>query len=192
VPSFTPLGQTAVAACSPALPTDKGTVSLSGNVSTAGTYRAWFRIQAPSTSANNLYFQVDETICNISVGGGTAIPANTWTWVDYRDGNTASKINLTLTAGAHTFKMAGQGSGVLLDRVLLTTDTACTPTGVGDNCGPITIILQGDLNSDGSVGIVDLSILLSNWQTANGTADINGSGNVDILDLSVLLSAWTG
>jgi hypothetical protein len=88
--------------------------------------------------------------------------------------------------------MAGQGSGVLLDRVLLTTDTACTPTGVGDNCGPITIILQGDLNSDGSVGIVDLSILLSNWQTANGTADINGSGNVDILDLSVLLSAWTG
>jgi hypothetical protein len=191
VPSFTPLGQTATAACSPSLPTDKGTVTLSGNVTTAGTYRAWFRIQAPSTTANNFYFQVDETVCNVSVGGGAAIPANTWVWVDYRDGTTTSKINLTLSAGAHTFKMAGQAGGLLLDRVLLTTDTACTPTGVGDNCGPITIILQGDLNSDGSVGILDLSILLSKWQTSNVTADINTSGNVDIIDLSMLLSSWS-
>jgi hypothetical protein len=187
----TPLGPTASAACSPALPTDKGTVTLSANVATAGTYRAWFRIQTPSTAANNFYFQVDETVCNISVGGAS-IPANTWTWVDYRDGTSTSKINLTLSAGTHTFKMAGQAAGLLLDRVLLTTDTACTPTGTGDNCGPVTIILQGDLNSDGSVGIFDLSILLSNWQTSNATADINHSGTVDILDLSILLSGWSG
>jgi hypothetical protein len=192
VPSVVPGWQTATAACSPALPTDKGTVTLSGNIPSAGTYRAWFRIQAPSTTANNFYFQVDETVCNVSVGGGSAIPANTWTWIDYRDGNTASKINLTLTAGSHTFKMAGQAGGVLLDRVLLTTDTACTPTGTGDNCGPVTVILQGDLNLDGAVGILDLSILLSNWNGTSATADINGSGKVDILDLSVLLSNWSG
>lgn len=48
----------------------------------------------------------------------------------------------------------------------------------------------GDLNNDGSVGIIDLSILLSNWSTTNTTADVNKDGTVGILDLSILLSNW--
>jgi hypothetical protein len=50
----------------------------------------------------------------------------------------------------------------------------------------------GDLNSDGSVNISDLSILLSNWNTASATADINQDGTVNILDLSILLSNYGG
>jgi len=50
--------------------------------------------------------------------------------------------------------------------------------------------LPGDLNSDNSVNVTDLSILLSNYGTANSTADINSDGTVNILDMSILLSNY--
>jgi hypothetical protein len=50
--------------------------------------------------------------------------------------------------------------------------------------------VQGDLNTDGKVDILDLSIMLSHWNTNNATSDINHDGNVTVLDLSALLSHW--
>ncbi len=48
----------------------------------------------------------------------------------------------------------------------------------------------GDVNSDGKVDVVDLSILLSNYGRSATAAqgDLNASGAVDITDLSILLS----
>lgn len=49
--------------------------------------------------------------------------------------------------------------------------------------------ISSDLNTDGSVNLYDLSILLSNWGTLkNPRADINKNGKVDIADFSILLS----
>jgi hypothetical protein len=55
----------------------------------------------------------------------------------------------------------------------------------------------GDLNGDGKVNILDLSILLANWnkttdqiQASGSSPDLNGDGRVNILDLSVLLGKW--
>ena len=48
----------------------------------------------------------------------------------------------------------------------------------------------GDLNQDGIVDSIDLSILVSNWNTADPTSDINNDGIVDSLDLSILVSNW--
>lgn len=50
--------------------------------------------------------------------------------------------------------------------------------------------LAGDLNGDNTVGITDLSILLSNYGTTNSAADINNDGSVNIVDLSILLSNY--
>jgi hypothetical protein len=47
-----------------------------------------------------------------------------------------------------------------------------------------------DLNSDGVVDVIDLSILVSRWGSGDVTADINSDGVVDALDLSVLVSNW--
>ena len=53
----------------------------------------------------------------------------------------------------------------------------------------------GDLNSDGSVGAADLSILLSAWGPcaagASCLADLNGDGAVGPQDLAALLAAWS-
>jgi hypothetical protein len=53
-----------------------------------------------------------------------------------------------------------------------------------------------DLNRDGSINLVDFSILIFWWQTnggdSNPPADINGNGRVSLEDFSILLFNWTG
>lgn len=58
-----------------------------------------------------------------------------------------------------------------------------TPTGACPN---------GDLNHDGKVNIVDFSILLYNWNTADTCSDQNNSGKVDLIDFSIMMFYWTG
>ena len=49
-----------------------------------------------------------------------------------------------------------------------------------------------DLNADDRVDVIDLGILLSNWNsTAKPKADINQDGRVDVVDLGILLSKWS-
>lgn len=55
---------------------------------------------------------------------------------------------------------------------------------------------NADLNRDGSVNLVDFSVLVFWWGSAGGNsnppADINGNGNVGLEDFSILLFNWTG
>lgn len=138
------------AACAP--PADYGSVTQSVTVPTSGTYRVWSRIKAPDTTNNSYLLQVDGTTC-YKVGDNTAIPANTWTWVNYQNGTTTSVISATLSAGSHSFVMYGNEPNVQLDRVVLTTDTACVPTGTGDNCAnppdttPPTVAISSPANN---------------------------------------------
>ena len=48
----------------------------------------------------------------------------------------------------------------------------------------------GDLTQDGIVDSIDLSILVSNWNTADPDSDINNDGIVDSIDLSILVGNW--
>jgi peptidoglycan/xylan/chitin deacetylase (PgdA/CDA1 family) len=46
----------------------------------------------------------------------------------------------------------------------------------------------GDIDNNGMVNIIDLSILMSNYGTTNSVADVNSDGAVNIFDLSTVLS----
>jgi beta-glucanase (GH16 family) len=48
----------------------------------------------------------------------------------------------------------------------------------------------GDINNDGVVNALDLSIVLSKWGTSDAAADINNDNAVNALDLSIILSNW--
>lgn len=63
--------------------------------------------------------------------------------------------------------------------------------GVGGDPQP-DYSLRADLNKDGSVNIIDFSILLFNWGTDDPIADINLDGRVDLTDFSIMLFYWTG
>lgn len=57
------------------------------------------------------------------------------------------------------------------------------------------VLLPGDLDGDGFVGIGDLNAILSNWnaQVTAGdllSGDVNGDGFVGIEDLNVVLGNW--
>jgi hypothetical protein len=62
-----------------------------------------------------------------------------------------------------------------------------TPTPTPTPTGKI-----GDLNNDGSINILDISILLSNWGATNAgiESDLGNNGPVGVVDLSILLSHW--
>ena len=63
--------------------------------------------------------------------------------------------------------------------------------GVGESANP-NFALRSDLNGDKKVNLVDFSILLFHWKTADPVADINQDGTVNLVDFSILLSNWTG
>lgn len=56
--------------------------------------------------------------------------------------------------------------------------------------------INADLNRDGSVNLIDFSILLFWWGSDGGAsdppADINRDGNVSLTDFSIMLFNWTG
>jgi len=120
-------------ACQYTPPTGAGTVTLSVTVQ-GGTYRVWSRMLVPD-STNNSFFIKFNSDCPIKVGDSSSIPSNTWTWVDYKDGNTGSKIDVTLPPGDHVLTLIGNEDGVGVDKVLMTQNPTCVPTGMsGDNC----------------------------------------------------------
>jgi hypothetical protein len=65
--------------------------------------------------------------------------------------------------------------------------------GVGQSAD---VPINADLNRDGSVNLIDFSILLFWWGGDGGDsdppADINRDGNVSLTDFSILLFNWTG
>ena len=82
---------------------------------------------------------------------------------------------------AQMFPESDAGSGVPSNL----TGSTTTP--------PPTTTTPGDLNGDGTVNILDLSILLTNWGKTGATAaqgDLNSDGTVNALDLSILLTNW--
>jgi hypothetical protein len=63
--------------------------------------------------------------------------------------------------------------------------------GIGENPNP-NFKNRSDLNKDGKVNLIDFSILLYNWRTADAVADINQDGTVSLVDFSIMLANWTG
>lgn len=141
---------------------------------------------APDTTNNSYSLDVDGANCYVV--GDSQIPANTWTWVDYQNGTTTSKINLTLTAGTHSLKLVGREPNTAVDRVILASDTACVPVGTGDNCA---------VNVDQTPPLVDLTTpavgaTLSGKVNVTATAtDESGIAKVEFYVDSVLKSTAT-
>ena len=84
-----------------------------------------------------------------------------------------------------------ESPGGYVDYVIGGSTPRCHPAGyLWQNISQPT---QGDVNGDGTVNIVDLSIMASNWGRTGATAtqgDLNGDGTINILDLSILATNW--
>jgi peptidoglycan/xylan/chitin deacetylase (PgdA/CDA1 family) len=82
---------------------------------------------------------------------------------------------------------ANSGAKAYLDNAQWFAEDGSTTGGVGAGGKP------GDVNGDGLVNALDLSIMLSNWGKTGAThaqGDLSGDGVVNALDLSILLTNW--
>ncbi len=134
VTAFASLSQApaALAACATNTAT-LGSVTGTFTIAKDATYRVWSRMSVPDTTNNSFTLEIDGTKCNITVGD-TATSLNTWTWIDYQNGTTSSKIDIALTAGTHTYTLYGREPNVKVDRIIFSPTTTCTPSVYGDNC----------------------------------------------------------
>ncbi|HSX52931.1 MAG TPA: Ig-like domain-containing protein [Patescibacteria group bacterium] len=187
--------RSASAACA-APSTNYGSATQSVSVPSLGTYHVWSRIMVPSSTSSSYLLEVDGGTCYV-VGGGSAIAANTWTWVDYQNGTTSSKVDLAnLSAGTHTLKLIGNAAGVKLDRILLLTDNSCSganmPTGTGDNC----LVTPPPPTNPPTTTLLASPTTVTQGQTVNlsATATDNASSpitKVDFYDGSTLIGTDT-
>jgi hypothetical protein len=88
----------------------------------------------------------------------------------------------TVSNGSHVLKAtaydtAGNNTSASLNVTVSNTISGTCP-------------LTGDVNNDCHVNLTDLSMLLSNYLTANSVGDIDHSGFVNVTDLSILLSHY--
>jgi hypothetical protein len=65
-----------------------------------------------------------------------------------------------------------------------------TIRGLGLNAFTCLVGSPADLDRDGTVGPLDLGILLGNWG-GSGTGDLDGDGTVGAGDIAILLGAWS-
>ncbi len=195
--AISPAPTASAAACTPP-GTDYGTVTYTASIGTTGTYRFWVRMSAPSASVNTVLLDVDSNTC-YTVGGST-VPVyasgastyfsnNTTNWINRTSGG--ATISQNLAAGSHTFKLIGTGAGVVVDRVIITADDTCVPTGTGNNCA--MVYFAPDIDMNGKVDFLDFSRLASKYNQSGGSlgrADVNNDGTVNFLDYSALASKY--
>jgi hypothetical protein len=53
--------------------------------------------------------------------------------------------------------------------------------------------LEGDLNGDGVINVLDILVVVADWGPCTGTceSDLNDDGFVNVLDLLIVIANWT-
>lgn len=154
-------------------PTTTGAATLSFNISEAGMYTFWSRTNYGGEFQNSYLLQFDGgTLYKV---GNENTGYSTWKWVDWYNGDvsTTNIVKVSLTAGNHTLKVIGREANTRIDKFLLTTDAAYTPTGQGDadNCG----------GGDSTLPTVTITAP-ANGSTVSGTVNVtaNATDNVGV------------
>ncbi len=109
----------ASAGCTPELTT--GWATFAFNIGAPGTYKIWARTIAPHTGADSFCMKIDgQPVSTWTVPNSTA-----WAW------NTVGGLNTVFASGPHTLRIRYRELRAKLDKVVITSDAAFVPTGLG-------------------------------------------------------------
>ncbi len=143
-----------------------GKVESTVNVPSTNAYRLWVRIMASNSTNNSTGISVGPT-CPVIMGNSDTIVPNTWTWVNYSEGDPAKAAVLNLAAGNQSLTLYGNEARVRVDRVLLLLDPNCIPSNNGDNCAAVpdttqpTLTIASPDNNENVSGQVDVAVSAS-------------------------------
>lgn len=157
-------------------PGGPGAVTVSYSAPTSGTYALWARTIASSISDDSFFVRSD----GVLIQNPWNVPvSSTWQW---------NKITeLSLGNGAHTVEFRHREDGAKLDRLILTTDLAFTPTGESGDIpaggggafqeSSGMVVMEGE-NFHASDGRTDPNGV--NWQAETAVAGYVGAGYVGV------------
>ncbi len=156
----------------PILPEPSGSAMVTIDVPVAGSYAIWSRTSVSGANGSGFRLQVDDS-CTVSFGGG-GIPQGEWAWMNYQNGDQADRVNAELSAGMHTIMLSAQDTGVRIDKLLFTTDLACTPSGAnGDGC-----LAAGNAPPSAPTNLTALdvrsNVVTLQWSAANDDMGVTG------------------
>lgn len=178
-------------------------------VTSTDEWCSWYRMSGTTPSArsimtaagdsNKLIWPTEYGVCTNGTGGATGSEATqaadltaayngagqtSWLgplfWYEFQDVSTDTSSNFFNFCGLLNFNGTKKQSW-----------TAFQSLAAQDTSGPVT----GDVNGDGKVNILDLSVLASHYGATGATlaqGDVNGDGVVNISDLSIIAAHWTG
>ncbi|MEZ4700752.1 MAG: FG-GAP-like repeat-containing protein [Rhodothermales bacterium] len=148
------------------------------NFTTTGTYYMWGRVWAPGSNGDRMHFGFDGAIPSNSNGVISKTVYNSWQWVDMIGSGTRQTIDVS-TPGVHEVNVWMREDGMLIDKIVLTTDAGFTPTGTGPAESP----------RDGSGGGNPAPIASFTATTTDLTVNVDASASTD--DGSIVSYAWT-
>ena len=180
---------------------DTTTISNGTHSLTAKAYDKATPVNIATTAAITVTVNNPDTQAPTAPGnlqaGGTTTSSTTLTWTASTDnvGVTGYQIRrngtLITTTNALTYADSGLSPATAYTYTVAAVDAAGN---VSPTAGPLTVntppLKLGDANHDGTVNILDLSILLTNYGSQNSNCDFNSDGTVNILDLSILLTHY--
>ncbi len=97
------------------------------DISTTGTYLIWARVFAPDAQATTVHMGHNGTISASKMQTATN---GAWTWINVNTKGAVQSVQLS-TAGLNTIHVWMRDDGLVIDKVLLTTDAAFVPSGQG-------------------------------------------------------------
>jgi|GEM_PF-3085851 len=151
-----------------------------------GRYYVWLRGYATSESRS----------CKISINGDLACDnvnwsvLDAWAWTNRNGTDGIASID-TVDMGVNILTVYGREDGLAIDKIILTSDPAFIPFGLGPEVSPREARrsdVDADCTFDGVVNILDMIFirnrLLKDVNVAdNRWADVTGDNVVNILDL---------
>ncbi|MGI9265049.1 MAG: sulfatase-like hydrolase/transferase, partial [Gammaproteobacteria bacterium] len=105
-------------------------IDLVVNFAQTGTHYIWLRGLAPSGADNTVHAGIDGVAPNTA--DGIRNFTSSWTWTNTTLGASAPRAFIDISSvGEHTLNLWMREDGLILDKVILTTDSSFTPSGDG-------------------------------------------------------------
>ncbi|MEZ4702244.1 MAG: PKD domain-containing protein [Rhodothermales bacterium] len=109
-------------------------IAFNATFTTTGDYYVWGRLWAPDKNGNSVYVGFDGTL-----GGKYDIFQTnlygSWEWVVFQSNSVTTPYAIA-SAGLHTIHFWLRKDGLILDRVVMTTDAGYVPSGTGPDESP--------------------------------------------------------
>ncbi|MCP2501017.1 MAG: hypothetical protein NCA08_05570 [Deltaproteobacteria bacterium] len=132
-----------------------------------GTHYIWLRALSDSFASDSLYVGLDGG----TAGAGYMIALNqdgsTWTWSNQMSTGVVATLNVT-SPGVHTVNVWMRESGIVLDKLVLTTGASYVPTGTGPAESASTAAVAPTVTTSAATSVT------SGGGTLNGSVNPNG------------------